>query len=81
MSLDAYRNRRILVSSYQPYTVKTAQHLAQSLGWKPQVWFVADENRDLVKQAFPNAFQYDFFDVVKGILPQGLAILEPLPVH
>ncbi|MCY7294349.1 hypothetical protein [Alteromonas sp. a30] len=79
MSLESYRNRRVLVSSYQPYVVKTAQKFAQQLNWAPTVWFVADENRELVKNTFPDAFQYDFFDVVKGILPQGMAYNDLLP--
>lgn len=76
MAIEHYKNKRILVSSYQPYTVKVIQKMAQELQWQPAVWFVADENRDIVKREFPSAFQYDFFEVVKGILPQGLSLHE-----
>lgn len=76
MSRDQYKNKRVLISSYQPYTVRVAQKLTEALNWQPTVWFVADENRELVKQTYPEAFQYDFFDVVKGILPEGMSQYE-----
>lgn len=39
MSLESYMNRRVLISSYQPYVVKTAKKFAQQLEWKPTVSF------------------------------------------
>ena len=76
MSLEEYKNKKILISSYQPYAVKVVQKLVDTLQWQPQVWFVADENRQLISEHFPAALQYDFFDVVKGRLPEGLSIHE-----
>ncbi len=63
----------VLVSSYQPYTVKTIDLMSKAYAWKPKVWFVADENRHLVTEKYPSCFQYDFFDVVKGVLPEGIS--------
>ena len=64
--------QRTLVASYQPYFVKVAELMAEHFNYEPQIWFVADENRDSVALKFPAALQYDFFDVVKGILPPWL---------
>ncbi|UAA39146.1 hypothetical protein KIH87_01915 [Paraneptunicella aestuarii] len=72
-------NKRLLVCSYQPYSVLTVQKFTQELNWQPAVWFVADENRELVKQHYPNALQYDYFDVVKGILPKGVLLSDITP--
>jgi len=76
MSIKNYRDKRLLISSYQPYSVKVVQKLVDTLQWQPHVWFVADENRQLISEHFPAALQYDFFDVVKGRLPEGLSIHE-----
>ncbi len=78
MVLDSHKNKRILISSYQPYTVQVAQKLTAEFNWQPAVWFVAAENRDLVTNTYPDALQYDFFDVVKGILPAGVSLHELL---
>ena len=63
---------KVLVSSYQPYNVKLVQLFAKNHGWQPCIWFTADENRDQVNECFPDCVQYDFFCVIKGVLPSGL---------
>lgn len=63
---------RTLMASYQPYSVRVAELLAVHLNCAPQIWFVADENREAVALKFPSTLQYDFFDVVKGIAPPWL---------
>lgn len=64
---------KVLVSSYQPYNVKLLRLFADNQGWRPCIWFTADENRDLVTRHFPDCLQYDFFDVIKGVLPANLS--------
>ena len=65
-------NKRVLVCSYQPYIVEAMQSFADEYQWEPVIWFVADENRELVKQHFPDAYRYDYFDSVKGRCPDWL---------
>ena len=78
MPIESYKNKRVLISSYQPYAVQVVQKFTKEFNWQPAVWFVADENRDVVSQVYPEVFQYDFFDVVKGILPQGIELHDLL---
>ena len=72
MSENKINKQSVLVTSYQPYTVNLIDKLNQEFNWQPVVWVTADENRHLVCDKYPEALQYDFHQMVKGISPSFL---------
>lgn len=76
MSIESFKNKRVLISSYQPYILEAAKKFTNELGWEPVVWLVADENKELVSSTYPEVTQYDFFDAVKGILPDSVRMSD-----
>lgn len=68
--------RRAIMTSYQPYAVDVAKHLFDRRICEPALWFVADENRARVKVEFPFSRQYEYFELVKGILPPWMTQTE-----
>lgn len=63
-------NKRIFYTSYQPYALEYAKLLQKDLGWEPVYWTVLGNFVNNVNASFPNVHLHDYYDAIKGKLPE-----------
>ena len=59
-------NKRVIYTSYQPYTLELAKQLHKDLGWEPVFWNVIDGFEQHVKEVFPKVLTHNYSDAIKG---------------